>query len=355
MSIGLNHGKTVRITEGSLPHLAARHPHLNGSQMLRFMELARTLCVDCFEVDEKVLRALKKLPEALPLIYRIRSPSDLPCFFESRIRRCVLDEKAAAPGLMSLLKGLNKEIVLECRLRTYEECGRIFALPYLHLADIIRVSGISEIKGMHAWTPYLASGTLLEINPSNTLQMATSIAVDAALSGAGSLFLTFSGLDSQGNGFAATEEVVSALLLLTEQQETVSLKELKDLACCFESLSGIPISRRKPLLGKDIFKYESGIHADGIRKDPRTYEPYPPEWVGLARELVIGKHSGGSSVIQKLKEAGISVRREAVHPFLDHIRQYCSEHGRSLSAEELAQHYHLLFGLKEGRKCTKSG
>lgn len=37
------------------------------------------------------------------------------------------------------------------------------------------------------------------------------------------------------------------------------------------------IPPNQPIIGKDIFTCETGLHLLGLQKDPRTYEPYPPE------------------------------------------------------------------------------
>jgi homocitrate synthase NifV len=47
----------------------------------------------------------------------------------------------------------------------------------------------------------------------------------------------------------------------------------------------------KPIIGKRLFYVESGIHADGVLKLPKCYEPFPPEIIGQTRKIVLGKES----------------------------------------------------------------
>jgi homocitrate synthase NifV len=46
------------------------------------------------------------------------------------------------------------------------------------------------------------------------------------------------------------------------------------------------------VVGKDIFTCESGIHIDGIIKNPSNYEPFDPAEVSLQRKFLIGKKAG---------------------------------------------------------------
>jgi isopropylmalate/homocitrate/citramalate synthase len=36
----------------------------------------------------------------------------------------------------------------------------------------------------------------------------------------------------------------------------------------------------KPITGQNAFSHKSGVHTNGILKDPRTYEPFDPAMLG---------------------------------------------------------------------------
>jgi len=63
---------------------------------------------------------------------------------------------------------------------------------------------------------------------------------------------------------------------------------------------GVPIPRNQPGVGSNAFAHESGIHADGVLKDPQNYELYgyeelgrgEPELVETGREICAGEYSG---------------------------------------------------------------
>jgi homocitrate synthase NifV len=41
----------------------------------------------------------------------------------------------------------------------------------------------------------------------------------------------------------------------------------------------------KAIVGTNVFAHESGIHADGVLKNPKNYEVFDPKEVGLTRQL----------------------------------------------------------------------
>ena len=62
----------------------------------------------------------------------------------------------------------------------------------------------------------------------------------------------------------------------------------------------MPIPINHPGVGANAFAHASGIHADGVLKDPDNYELYSyeelgrgdPEYVETGREIIAGQYSG---------------------------------------------------------------
>jgi homocitrate synthase NifV len=67
-----------------------------------------------------------------------------------------------------------------------------------------------------------------------------------------------------------------------------------------------PIPPDKPITGSLVFTHESGIHCNGMFRDPRTYEPFSGSLLGRRSEFVMGKHSGTALLRQGLYQTGIS-------------------------------------------------
>jgi homocitrate synthase NifV len=84
---------------------------------------------------------------------------------------------------------------------------------------------------------------------------------------------------------------------------------------------GVPIPINQPGVGANAFAHESGIHADGVLKDPENYELYgyeelgrgEPELVETGREIIAGQYSGisGFSHVMGNIEVSFKSREEA--------------------------------------------
>ena len=101
----------------------------------------------------------------------------------------------------------------------------------------------------------------------------------------------------------------------------------------------------KAIIGTNVFAHESGIHADGILKNPENYEAFRPESVGLERQMVIGKHSGSKALIHKFDEFGIELDAETASQLLERVRSTAVELKRTLFDKELM----LLYGEVTGQ------
>jgi 2-isopropylmalate synthase len=78
-------------------------------------------------------------------------------------------------------------------------------------------------------------------------------------------------------------------------------------------LTGFTIQPNKAIVGGNAFAHESGIHQDGVIKNPLTYEIMTPQSVGLAgSQLTIGKLSGRKGLQGKLRELGHDLDGEAL-------------------------------------------
>jgi homocitrate synthase NifV len=99
----------------------------------------------------------------------------------------------------------------------------------------------------------------------------------------------------------------------------------------------LPVS--KPIVGSIIFTHESGIHGDGVLKNPLTYEVFKPEEVGLERQIIIGKHSGTAAIKSKFKEYLVNLTEEEAKEILARVRQMSIDKKRSLFDKEVVYIY----------------
>jgi homocitrate synthase NifV len=100
-----------------------------------------------------------------------------------------------------------------------------------------------------------------------------------------------------------------------------------------------PVPAWKPVVGERVFSHESGLHADGVLKDPRNYEGFDPAEVGLNRCLVVGKHSGTSGLVERYREMGIAVSRKEALSMMEQVRAIAQRMKRSLNDADLLRLY----------------
>ncbi|MFL6137197.1 MAG: UbiA family prenyltransferase [Frankiaceae bacterium] len=143
----------------------------------------------------------------------------------------------------------------------------------------------------------------------NDLGLATANSLAGLLAGASGVQCSLLGIGERA-GNAPLEQVILALHVALGHDTGLDLATLQPLAEHVVSLIGVPIPPYQPVVGANAFTHESGLHLDGINQDPRTYEPYPPELVGRARRIVLGKHSGASAVRAVADAAGIELDDE---------------------------------------------
>lgn len=108
---------------------------------------------------------------------------------------------------------------------------------------------------------------------------------------------------------AGNADLVAVLLALLKSKDfaekyhlanEVNLSKAWRIANFASYAFGVPIPINQPGVGANAFAHASGIHADGVLKDPANYELYgyeelgrgAPETVETGREIISGQYSG---------------------------------------------------------------
>lgn len=179
------------------------------------------------------------------------------------------------------------------------------------------------------------TGMEIEMHTHNDFGMAVANAIAGFHGGANWVNTTIGGLGERA-GNAAYEELVMALRHLEGQDmskhETMRFTEF--VTYVTEAASRT-VSPSKPIVGSNIFAHESGIHADGIIKNPRTYELFDPREVGGERTIVMGKHSGSRTIEMKFEGFGDPITESEARALLPFVRQRAIELKRAISDAEL--------------------
>ncbi len=150
----------------------------------------------------------------------------------------------------------------------------------------------------------------------NDLGLATANTLAAVQAGARQVEVTINGLGERA-GNASLEEVVMALRTRPTQfpklGSNVQTEQITAASRLVSYLTGFAVQPNKAIVGGNAFAHESGIHQDGVIKNPLTYEIMTPQSVGLAgSQLTIGKLSGRRGLQGKLRELGHDVEGEAL-------------------------------------------
>lgn len=184
------------------------------------------------------------------------------------------------------------------------------------------------------WLPERTKGGVFEFWGGNQCGLGTANALAAMRSGADGILAAVAGVD----GGAPWEEVFVAWNLL-EKKGGVLPPELVPRCRRILGLLGRPVPLNKPLLGSNIFAHESGIHVDGVLKNPVLYEPFPPELVGQRRSLILGTHSGRAAVAQQLSHLGLPWDRGCLEVLVQAVQQLARRQGAGLAAGQLVRLY----------------
>jgi homocitrate synthase NifV len=183
------------------------------------------------------------------------------------------------------------------------------------------------------------AGIDVEMHTHDDFGMATANALAGVKAGATHVGVTVNGLGERA-GNAALEEVIMALKHLLDTDLSFATERFVEVAEYVARASVRMLPPWKSIVGSNMFAHESGIHADGALKNPKTYEAFSPEDVGSERQIVIGKHSGTASIKAKFfLEYGKEMTDEDATEMLTRVRALAVDMKRSLFDKELVYIY----------------
>ena len=189
----------------------------------------------------------------------------------------------------------------------------------------------------------------LSIHCHNDFGLATANVLAGLSAGADSFSGTFTGIGERA-GNSPIEEVCIALKYLHGIDLGVKFDKLKEICSLVEKYSGVSIQKHKPIVGKNVFVHESGIHVNGVIKHTRTYENFDPEIVGQKRKFLFGKHSGSSGLRFILKDFNPS--EEEIKKLLKSVKNFSEHNKKSLSESDVCELFKTVSGSVSNEKVT---
>jgi isopropylmalate/homocitrate/citramalate synthase len=152
---------------------------------------------------------------------------------------------------------------------------------------------------------------------------------------------------------AGNADLIAVILAMTKSKDAVKkyplagpikLKMASKIARFGSYAFDVPIPINQPGVGANAFAHSSGIHADGVLKDPENYELYgyqelgrgDPVMVETGREIVTGQYSGTSGFGHVMGKLDITFKnREEANEILELVRYANVESHKPLVEDEL--------------------
>ena len=173
----------------------------------------------------------------------------------------------------------------------------------------------------------------ISVHCHNDLGLAVANSLAAIEAGASIVHVCVNGIGERcGN---TSLEELAVCLSVNYGRDTVDLKGMGKLSGILSRYTGYPVAYNKPVVGRNAFAHESGIHVHGVINNSSTYEAYPPEMVGMARTITIGRNSGEHSVRQRLDAMRIEFPEELMDQLMENIKTIAFT-GKEISDLELA-------------------
>ncbi|OEH84644.1 hypothetical protein BHU72_09115 [Desulfuribacillus stibiiarsenatis] len=340
---------------------------LERAQLRDLVKMLIRVGVDIFEINQRTVSFMQEL-HGFPLAYRFeddyqynaRQSNDYG--IEDIIKNCqyliipyhiagffIQEHHLSEHHLFAqLTQRYRNKIIIECNVANFQKLQVILmsdqwrSISRQYTIDVLRIRGLSQIAVPFLTDEISQIRELVQCSidwcPCNSSYSATAITIEALDYTVDSISTHFNGgiSDTVTDTTTPLEEIIMAIHYLKQPKGIrPDYSVFPDITALYESLTGDRINGMKPIIGKDIFKYESGIHADGIAKNHATYEPYAPEVVGNIRELYIGKHSGMKSLTSFMEKWKISITHDQSKALLQSIRAFSVNYKRNVREEEL--------------------
>jgi 2-isopropylmalate synthase len=285
----------------------------------RVAALARALALDI----ERAAAALE--PARNPVLHTFLATSDIHMEYKLRMsREQVLATVDKGVRLAKSLVG-RVEFSAEDATRSdldflaqVAEVAIAAGADVINLPDTVGFTTPGEIRAMFQHVIAKAKGAdkvVFSSHNHNDLGLAVANALAAIEGGARQVECTVSGIGERA-GNTSLEEVVMAMR--TRQQVypydcRINAKEIVPSSTLLSKVTGLAIPYNKPIVGRNAFAHESGIHQHGMLANALTYEIMTPESVGRSRsELVLGKHSGRAGLANRAKSLGYNLSDDEV-------------------------------------------
>ena len=162
----------------------------------------------------------------------------------------------------------------------------------------------------------------------NDLGMAVANSLAGVLGGARQIECTVNGIGERA-GNTSLEEVVMAMKTrpdIFEVNTEIDTTKIYRVSKTVYNIIGQNPPINKPIVGKNAFAHESGIHQHGVMANKKTYQILTPETVGISsNNIVLGKHSGRHAFEARINEMGYTLSEEELNKCFEEFKSLCDK------------------------------
>ena len=162
----------------------------------------------------------------------------------------------------------------------------------------------------------------------NDLGMAVANSLAGVLGGARQIECTVNGIGERA-GNTSLEEVVMAMKTrpdIFEVNTEIDTTKIYRASKTVYNIIGQNPPINKPIVGKNAFAHESGIHQHGVLANKKTYQILTPETVGISsNNIVLGKHSGRHAFEAHINEMGYTLSEEELNKCFEEFKSLCDK------------------------------
>lgn len=268
----------------------------NQSELISLIKLIHLVCNACIEIPIEIYKCIAPLPNNIKSIKR------------------------------------NEKII---KINNSKDIDNIKNLKFDRFHSI-RIEGLDDVI-LYSYTDIFSKlinkfGNNIEMSISDNYNCGTAMTLEWIKAGGNKVVTTFNGIGC----YTPLEEVLCSLKFIENINMKGNYELFPKLSEIFENFTNKKIDSNKAIIGEKIFDVESGIHANGILKNPETFEPYNPSLIGRERNIILGKYSGTKIVEMKLNELNIPYKNNNLIKILDQVRIASYEKRRGLNNNEIS-------------------
>ena len=162
----------------------------------------------------------------------------------------------------------------------------------------------------------------------NDLGMAVANSLAGVMGGARQIECTINGLGERA-GNTSLEEVVMAMRTRSgffPNQPRLDTTQIHRSSKTVYSIIGQAPPLNKPIVGRNAFLHESGIHQHGVIANAQTYEIMNSVDVGIPQNtMVLGKHSGKHAFEDRLVQLGYQLGADELAQCFEEFKDLCDK------------------------------